>query len=54
MTGPKFIIIIIFFFVATGIDGVSQWDSIRTGSESPRAEFVYNMDALPMFHAAIR
>lgn len=36
------------------IDGLSQWDSLVTGSPSPRTEFVYNMDALPVFHAAIR
>ncbi|XP_041378156.1 arylsulfatase B-like [Gigantopelta aegis] len=27
-----------------GIDGVSQWDSIRTGGVSKRSEFVYNLD----------
>ncbi|KAK7098549.1 arylsulfatase B-like [Littorina saxatilis] len=37
-----------------GIDGVSQWDSILTGAPSPRTQFVYNMDSLPLFHAAIR
>ncbi|KAK7099015.1 hypothetical protein V1264_003219 [Littorina saxatilis] len=42
-----------------GIDGVSQWESLTTGSPSPRSEFVYNMDAIedgqkPAFHAAIR
>lgn len=39
------------------IDGVNQWDAIRTGGESPRTEFVYNIDEFqPLMcgHAAIR
>ncbi|KAK7500422.1 hypothetical protein BaRGS_00008329 [Batillaria attramentaria] len=36
-----------------GIDGVSQWESIVTGSESPRTEFVYNIDEIDN-NAAIR
>ncbi|XP_076451993.1 arylsulfatase B-like isoform X2 [Babylonia areolata] len=26
------------------IDGMSMWDAIRTGSASPRSEFIYNLD----------
>lgn len=39
------------------IDGVSQWENIRTGSPSKRNEFIYNLDDLAPYengHAAIR
>ncbi|KAL5014583.1 hypothetical protein ScPMuIL_008853 [Solemya velum] len=41
---------------ADEIDGVNQWPSLSTGSESSRSEFIYNLDdkLLPDGHAAIR
>ncbi|XP_060083290.1 arylsulfatase B-like isoform X1 [Ylistrum balloti] len=39
------------------IDGINQWDNIRTGGQSSRTEFIYNLDDLPPYqtgHAAIR
>ena len=39
---------------ATTIDGINQWESIADGSPSPRTEFVYNMDDVAEFNAAIR
>ncbi|OWF47903.1 arylsulfatase B-like [Mizuhopecten yessoensis] len=39
------------------IDGIDQWDSLRTGAPSKRTEFIYNLDDMnPPFegHAAIR
>ncbi|XP_033759785.1 arylsulfatase B-like isoform X1 [Pecten maximus] len=41
----------------TNIDGINQWDNIRTGGQSGRTEFVYNLDDLAPYetgHAAIR
>ncbi|KAK7089213.1 hypothetical protein V1264_024444 [Littorina saxatilis] len=40
--------------IPDGMDGVSQWESLVNGSPSPRTEFVYNMDDIPQFSAAIR
>ena len=28
------------------IDGIDQWKSLRKGHESPRKEFVYNIDPI--------
>ncbi|XP_061179842.1 arylsulfatase B-like [Saccostrea echinata] len=39
------------------LDGIDQWDSLRTGGESKRTEFVYNIDDMKpenCGHAAIR
>ncbi|XP_069103673.1 arylsulfatase B-like isoform X1 [Argopecten irradians] len=41
----------------TKIDGINQWDSLRTGAPSKRTEFIYNLDdKFPPLngHAAIR
>ena len=41
----------------SGIDGMNQWDSISTGTESARNEFIYNLDNIQegsQGHAAIR
>lgn len=41
----------------TTIDGINQWDNIRTGESSSRTEFIYNLDDLAPYqtgHAAIR
>ena len=39
------------------MDGIDQWDSLRTAGESKRSEFIYNIDDLKpeiCGHAAIR
>ncbi|KAK6191760.1 hypothetical protein SNE40_003362 [Patella caerulea] len=36
-----------------GVDGISQWDMLRTGSPSKRNEFIYNIDEINK-NAAIR
>ena len=41
----------------SSIDGINQWDAIRTGGQSQRSELVYNLDDMllaPQGHAAIR
>ena len=44
-------------FLDSNMDGVDQWDSLRTAGESKRSEFVYNIDDMKpeqCGHAAIR
>jgi hypothetical protein len=39
------------------LDGISQWDAIRSGSDGKRTEFIYNLDdTVPATqgHAGIR
>lgn len=46
-----------YIFEDSKLDGIDQWDSLRTARESKRNEFIYNIDDLrPEIggHAAIR
>ncbi|OWF53589.1 arylsulfatase B-like [Mizuhopecten yessoensis] len=41
----------------SGIDGISQWENLKSNGSSPRTEFIYNLDDLAPYqngHAAIR
>lgn len=47
----------IYIFEDSKLDGIDQWDSLRTARESKRNEIIYNIDDLrPEIggHAAIR
>lgn len=49
--------IYIYIFEDSKLDGIDQWDSLRTARESKRNEFIYNIDDFrPEIggHAAIR
>jgi hypothetical protein len=46
-----------FIYLDPNLDGIDQWDSLKTGQASKRTEFVYNIDDLQpenCGHAAIR
>lgn len=36
------------------IDGIDMWSALVAGTESPRSEFVYNIDDVGDVYAAIR
>ena len=47
----------LYFISDPNMDGIDQWDSLRTAAESKRSEFIYNIDDLKpeiCGHAAIR
>ena len=33
-----------FLHTDTEMDGIDQWESLRTGKDSKRDEFIYNLD----------